>query len=125
MNHAVSTHYFINHRLTTAALDKISDAGIPAVEIFCARQHLDYHNRAQTDELVHWFRDSEMKLHSLHSPMYSDDVSGKSGPQAVVNIADLNKARRIAACDEIKRALEIADKLPFRFLIQHLGAPST
>jgi len=123
MNHAVSTHYFINHRLTTAALDKISDAGIPAVEIFCARQHLDYHNRAQTDELVHWFRDSEMKLHSLHSPMYSDDVSGKSGPQAVVNIADLNKARRIAACDEIKRALEIADKLPFRFLIQHLGAP--
>jgi sugar phosphate isomerase/epimerase len=64
-----------------------------------------------------------MKLHSLHSPMYNDDVNGRSGPQAVVNIADRVKARRIAACDEIKRALEIAERIPFRYLIQHLGAP--
>src|SRR6188472_3597238 len=107
MNHAISTHYFINHRLTTAALDKLRATGISTVEIFCARQHLDYHNRAQIDELAHWFRDTEMKLHSLHSPMYNDDANGRSGPQAIVNIADRVKAKRIAACDEIKRALEI------------------
>jgi sugar phosphate isomerase/epimerase len=123
MNLAVSTHFFINHRLTTAALDKLCDTGISAVELFCARQHLDYHNRAQTDELAHWFRDSELKLHSLHSPMYNDDANGRSGPQAIVNIADLAKPKRIAACDEIKRALEIAESVPFRYLIQHLGAP--
>lgn len=123
MNHAVSTHFFINHRLTTAALDKLSNTGISTVEIFCARQHLDYHNRAQVAELAHWFRDSELKLHSLHSPMYNDDANGRSGPQAIVNIADRVKAKRIAACDEIKRALEIAEELPFRYLVQHLGAP--
>lgn len=123
MNHAVSTHFFINHRLTTASLDKLSDTGISSVEIFCARQHLDYRNRAQTAELAHWFRDSELKLHSLHSPMYNDDANGRTGPQSIVNIADKVKARRIAACDEIKRALEIAEDLPFRYLIQHLGAP--
>lgn len=123
MNHAVSTHFQVNHRLTTAFLDKLSDAGVPAVEIFCARQHLDYRNRAQSDELSHWFRDSDMKLHSLHSPMYSDDSNGRSGPQATLNIADPVKARRIAACDEIKRAVELAEKIPFRYLIQHLGAP--
>jgi sugar phosphate isomerase/epimerase len=123
MNHAISTHYFINHRLTTAALDKLRATGISTVEIFCARQHLDYHNRAQIDELAHWFRDTEMKLHSLHSPMYNDDANGRSGPQAIVNIADRVKAKRIAACDEIKRALEIAEQVPFRYLVQHLGAP--
>lgn len=123
MNHAISTHYFINHRLTTAALDKLRTTGISTVEIFCARQHLDYHNRAQIDELAHWFRDTELKLHSLHSPMYNDDANGRSGPQAIVNIADRVKAKRIAACDEIKRALEIAEQVPFRYLVQHLGAP--
>jgi sugar phosphate isomerase/epimerase len=123
MNHAISTHYFINHRLTTAALDKLRATGISTVEIFCARQHLDYHNHAQIDELAHWFRDTEVKLHSLHSPMYNDDANGRSGPQAIVNIADRVKAKRIAACDEIKRALDIAEQVPFRYLIQHLGAP--
>jgi sugar phosphate isomerase/epimerase len=123
MNHAVSTHFFINHRLTTTALDKIQGAGVGWVEIFCARQHLDYHNREQVTELAHFFRGSELKLHSLHSPMYNDDANGRSGPQAVVNIADRVKAKRIAACDEIKRALEIAEAVPFRYLIQHLGAP--
>jgi sugar phosphate isomerase/epimerase len=123
MNHAVSTHFFISHRLTTASLDKLSDTGISAVEIFCARQHLDYRNKAQSAELGHWFRDSELKLHSLHSPMYNDDVNGRSGPQAIVNIAERVKAKRIAACDEIKNALEIAEQVPFRYLIQHLGAP--
>ncbi len=124
MNHAVSTHFFINHRLTTASLDKLRTAGLASVEIFCARQHLDYRNKAQVDELAHWFRDCEMTLHSLHSPMYNDDANGRTGPQAVVNIADRVKAKRIAACDEIKRALEIAEQLPFRYLVQHLGSPT-
>lgn len=123
MNHAVSTHFLVNHRLTTSALGKLLDSGVPAVEIFCARQHLDYHNKAQIAELTHWFRDSTMKLHSLHSPMFNDDVWGRTGPSSIVNIADLNKSRRVAACDEIKRALEIAEAIPFRYLIQHLGAP--
>ncbi len=64
MYHALSTHLIANHRLTTVWLERIWEAGIPAVEIFCARQHLDYHNRAQISELGHFFRDSELKLHS-------------------------------------------------------------
>ena len=81
MDHVLSTHLFVNHRLTTVWLDKIWQAGVPAVEIFCARQHLDYRDRAQITELGHWFRDSELKLHSLHSPMYSDDIWGRIGPE--------------------------------------------
>jgi sugar phosphate isomerase/epimerase len=121
MNHALSTHLFVNHRLTTAQLGRIQDAGIPAVEIFCARQHLDYRDKAQIAELGHWFRDSAMKLHSLHSPMYNDEIWGKSGPHAVITITEQVKARRLEMVDEIKRALEIAETIPFKYLIQHMG----
>src|SRR6516164_6322641 len=106
MLHALSTYLYVNHRLTTALLDRIWDSGIEAVEIFTARQHLDYHNKAQIAELGHWFRDSEMKLHSLHSPMYNDEIWGRSGPHAVVSITEILKARRLEVVDEIKRALE-------------------
>jgi sugar phosphate isomerase/epimerase len=121
MQRALSTHLFVNHRLTTVWLDRIWDAGIPLVEIFCARQHLDYRDKAQIGELGHWFRDAELKVHSLHSPMYSDDASGRSGPQSVITITETVKAKRIQSVDEIKRALEIAEIVPFRYLIQHLG----
>lgn len=121
MDHVLSTHLFVNHRLTTVWLDRIWKAGIPAVEIFCARQSLDYRNRAQINELAHWFRDSELKVWSMHAPMYTDDAWGRSGPHAVLNITETSKPRRIAMVDEIKRALEIAEKIPYRFLIQHVG----
>ena len=121
MNHVLSTHLFVNHRLTTALLSKIEQAGIPAVEIFCARQHLDYYNKAQIAELGHWFKDSEIKLHSLHAPMYNDEIWGRSGPHAVITITEPVKNHRLKMVDEIKRALEIAEVIPFRYLIQHIG----
>ena len=121
MEHVLSTHIFVNHRLTTFWLEKIWQAGVPAVEIFCARQHLDFRDKAQINELGHWFRDSELKIHSLHSPMYSDDVWGRSGPNSYINITEPLKSKRMTMLDDIKRALDIADTIPFRYLIQHIG----
>jgi sugar phosphate isomerase/epimerase len=121
MNRVLSTHLFVNHRLTVAWLSRIQQAGIPAVEIFCARQHLDYRNKEQIAELGHWFRDSELKLNSLHSPMYTDEIWGRSGPHAVVTLTEPVKGQRLQMVDEIKRALEIAEVIPFRYLIQHIG----
>jgi sugar phosphate isomerase/epimerase len=121
MQRALSTYLLVNHRLSNVLLDRIWEAGIPLVEIFCARQHLDYHNRAQIAELGHWFRESELKLHSLHSPLHTDEYAGRSGPQAVINITEPVKSKRIPMLDEIKRALEIAETIPFPYLIQHIG----
>src|SRR5712692_3889021 len=121
MNRVLSTHLLVNHRLSVAWLTRVQQAGIPAVEIFCARQHLDYRDRAQIAELGHWFGDSELKLHSLHSPMYNDDVWGRSGPNAVLNITEPVKNKRLQVVDEIKRALDIAETIPFRYLVQHVG----
>src|SRR5919199_414047 len=109
MKHVLSTHLFVNHRLNTVWLDRIWDAGVPAVEIFCARQHLDYRDMPQVRELGHWFRDSELKLQSLHAPMYTDEVWGRSGPQSIITITEPEKRKRIESVDEIKRAIEVAE----------------
>jgi sugar phosphate isomerase/epimerase len=121
MDHVLSTHLFVNHRLTSALLGRIQQAGVGAVEIFCARQHLDYRDKAQATELGHWFRDSELKLHALHSPMYSDELWGRSGPHSVVTITETVKQQRMQSVDEIKRAVEVAEVIPFKYLIQHVG----
>ena len=121
MQKALSTHIFVNQRLTVSLLERLQDAGIELVEIFCARQHFDYHDRNQMLEIAAWFRDSQLKLHSIHAPMYRDMVWGRSGPQAVVSITETEKVRRIAACDEIKRALELAEYAPFRYMVTHMG----
>jgi len=121
MDRALSSHVIVNHRLTTSWLGRVERAGISVVEIFCAKQHLDWRNSSQVAELGHWFRDSGLKLHSLHSPMYTDEYWGRSGPDTHINITDHKKADRIKWVDEIKRAIEVAEVVPFRYLIQHLG----
>jgi len=121
MKHVVSTHLFANHRLTTHWLERIWQAGIPAIEIFLARQHLDYRNTSQVADLAAWFRDSPLQVHSMHAPMYTDEVWGRSGPQSVVTLCEPVKSKRIAMVDELKRALEVAESIPYRYLIQHIG----
>jgi sugar phosphate isomerase/epimerase len=121
MTPVLSSHLFVRQRLTTVWLERAWDAGFAQVEIFCARQHIDYRDKPQINELRYWFRDSPLKIHSLHSPMYNDDVWGRSGPHAVLDITETAKATRMNTVDEIKRALEIGDGIPFRYLIQHLG----
>ena len=121
MEHVFSTHVLVNHRLNTVWLDRIRAAGIPKVELFCARQHFDYQDKSQVNELGYWFRDAELRCHSLHSPMYNDDCWGRTGPSSVITITETSKPKRLAAVDEIKKALEVAEKVPFQYLIQHLG----
>jgi len=96
MNHVLSTHMFVQHRLTAVWLDRIWDAGVPAVELFCARQHLDYRDRGQIVELGHWFKDAELTVHSIHSPFFNDTQWGRSGPQSIIAITETTKAKRIA-----------------------------
>lgn len=121
MPRALSTHLFVQRRLTVEILGQIEGAGLPAIEIFCARQHFDYTNAAQVRELAAWFADHALELRSLHSPIYRDTVWGRSGSRAVVNIAELEPARRQEAVDDVLRALEVAERMPFRLLVQHVG----
>jgi sugar phosphate isomerase/epimerase len=121
MQRAISTYIYVKERLHPGLLDSLVRGGAQAIEIFAARQHLDYANRKQhVREIADWFRSTGIPLNSVHAPLYSDYEWGRDGSPPV-NIASNDRAHRIAAMDEIKRALEIAEQIPFRFLIQHIG----
>jgi len=121
---AVSTYLFVKERLHPGILDGLARSGVQAIEIFAARQHLDYANRkAHVKEIADWFRGSGIPLNSVHAPLYADYEWGRAGAPPV-NVASIDRAARVDAMDEIKRALEIAEQIPFRFLVQHLGTPN-
>jgi sugar phosphate isomerase/epimerase len=115
---ALSTYVFVKQRLHPGHLEAAQRSGAQAVEIFCARPHFDYTERSQISEIANWFKSSNLTVNSLHAPMHSDDW-GKTAPP--LNVVDRDKRRRIESLDEIKRALEVAERLPFRFLVQHIG----
>ena len=122
MNFALSTHLFANDRLSSHILDGILNAGFRQIEVFAARQHLDYHDPNHVRDVAEWFHDHDVNLCSLHAPIYNDAEWGRSGGLAI-SVASLERRKRIESMDEIKRALEVAEKLPFRYLILHLGLP--
>jgi sugar phosphate isomerase/epimerase len=116
----LSTHLFLNHRLHPGLLEFAARSGAEAVEIFAARQHFDYTSRADVVELAGWFRSNTLQPFSMHAPLFPDREMGRAGAPAV-NVLHPEKARRIDAMDEIKRALETAELIPFTNLVMHLG----
>lgn len=122
MEFALSTYLFVNERLSGHILDKILAAGISQVEIFAARQHFDYHDPNHIRDIAQWFTDQGLKLHSLHAPLYSDHDWGRSSGMPL-SITYLQRRKRIDSMEEIKRSIEVAERLPFTYLILHLGLP--
>ncbi|MFB3815185.1 MAG: sugar phosphate isomerase/epimerase family protein [Terriglobales bacterium] len=120
MRKAISTFVFVKSRLHSGMLDKLAHAGAEAIELFAARGHVDYTDRQQIRELANWFKHNGVPLNSLHAPMYSDYEWGRTGTPPI-NIVDRDKRRRVESLDEIKRALEVAEQIPFTYLVQHLG----
>ena len=120
MQRAISSYVFIKQRLHSGLLDIMVRGGAEAIEIFAARDHFDYSNRTVVREIASWFQSTGVQLNSIHSPMFSDYEWGRSG-SAPINFVDGDKRRRIESMDEIKRAIEVAEVLPFRFLVQHIG----
>jgi sugar phosphate isomerase/epimerase len=110
----------MHQHLHPGLLELATQSGAQAVELFAARQHFDYTSREHVAELAAFFRSNPLEAWSMHAPLYPDREMGRSGAPAV-NLLHAEKSRRIAAMDEIKRALETAEQIHFRNLIVHLG----
>ena len=120
MLRVLSTHLFLTQRLHPGLLELAARSGAQGVEIFAARQHFDYSSREHVAELASWFRSNPLKPFSMHAPLFPDREMGRAGAPAV-NVLHPEKARRIDAMDEIKRALESAELIPFSNMVMHLG----
>ena len=119
MLRAMSSYVYIRQRVHPGLLDNMVRGGAQAIELFAARGHFNYHDKDHVKELGNWFKSEKVALHSIHSPIYMTNNFQSGGQQ--VNIVDPEKRQRIDAMDEIKRAIEVAESVPFRFLIQHIG----
>lgn len=119
MRKAISTYLFRDSLLGVHLLDQIARAGFDQVEIYCTRLHFDYTDPNHRREIADWFSDQPVELHSLHAPLSRDPQ--ETTHHALVSIAFVEKRRRQESVDEIKRALELAEVIPFRYLVLHLG----
>lgn len=135
MQPGISTHVFFQHRLHPGLLDALAAAGARTggpmtIEVFAARHHFDYTDAPAVRELAAWFRANDVRA-VLHQPIYlseggrdlrsGDAAQWSRHVAANLNLIAAEKSHRIAAMDEVKRALEAAEQVPFAALVIDLG----
>jgi sugar phosphate isomerase/epimerase len=120
MERLLSTYLFISRKLTRELIAQIGDAGFHGVEIFCSRSHFDYTTKAEIQNIAGALADAKLKLASLHAPTSRDLSATREGGQPL-SICEVERVRRIEAMDELKRAIDVAEELPFSRMIFHMG----
>jgi sugar phosphate isomerase/epimerase len=130
MQPGLSTHIFFDQRLHPGHLDTLLSAGARTIEVFAARHHFDYSGTQAVREVAAWFRSNDVRA-VLHQPIYLPD-RGRAGLSSdteqwsrhvapSLDLISRDKGHRIAAMDEVKRALECAEQIPFAAAVLHLG----
>jgi len=111
---------FVSRKLTRDLLGQIADAGFTGVEIFCSRAHFDYTSKTEARDIGGMLASLGLTLTSLHAPT-SRDLSATRESGQPLSICEVERVRRIEAMDELKRAIDIAEDLPFPRMIFHMG----
>ena len=120
MQRLLSTYLFVSRKLTRELLGQIAAAGFSGVEIFCARSHFDYTSKAEAQAMAVILSDLRLDLTSVHAPT-SRDLSATRESGQPLSICEVERVRRIEAMDELKRAIDVAEDLPFPRMIFHMG----
>ena len=120
MERILSTYLFISKKLTPELLALIAGSGFTAVEIFASRGHFDYTDKSEIRLIAQALADRRLQLASLHAPT-SRDLSLNRESSAPLSITEVERVRRIDAMDELKRAIDVAETLPFSRMILHMG----
>jgi len=120
MQRVLSTYRYIRQSLNASLLAEMSRGGIKNIEVWCAHPHFNYAEPQAIRDLASGLEEYGLALHSLHAPTQRDLAPGRESGFPI-SISDPERVRRIDAVDEVKRALEVAERIPFRYLIQHIG----
>ena len=119
--YGVSTHLFHDLKLDREHLVEIAAHGFECVEVFATRTHFDYHDGVAVRALAEWLEDTRLTLNSMHAPICASLVNGEWGE--TFSIATEDEAKRQRALHEAEAALAVANTIPYRFLVLHLGLP--
>ena len=101
----------------------IAGHGFDTVELFATRTHFDYHDEQAIESVAEWLSDTRLELHSLHAPVFDGIRDGRW--VGSFSNASGDETRRQSALAETRAALQVARRIPYRFLVVHLGMPST
>jgi len=118
----VSTHLFHNSPLAQAHLQMVADRGFEALELFATRTHFDYHDATRVAALRDWLRQTGLTLNSVHAPITDSLVNGVWGTS--YSNAATDSVRRQQAVQEARHTLRLADDVPYRYLVVHVGVPA-
>lgn len=116
----LSTYLFVSRKLTPELLGQVAEAGFGGIEVFCTRGHFDYHSREEILELARVLTDHKLVLASLHAPTSRDLGPTREGG-APLSLCEIERVRRVEAMDEFKRAIDVAQDLPFPRIVMHMG----
>lgn len=119
----VSTHLYHDHRLERDHLVEIAAHGFEAIELFATRSHFDYHDGVAVRSLAEWLEDTRLTLNSVHAPVFASFANGEWGEPFSNAVADDDRRRKTLA--EAEAALAVAQTIPFKHLIVHLGVPDS
>src|ERR1700720_330137 len=120
MRRLLSSYLFISRKVTPELLGQIAHAGFEGVELFCSRSHFDYTSRAQIQAMAETLNTQKLTLESLHAPN-SRDLSATREGGTPLSICEVERVRRVEAMDELKRAIDVAEDLPYSRMILHMG----
>lgn len=123
MRFGISTHLYHQERLTAAHLREMAGFGFTAVELFASLGHFDYRSPAAHVELAGWLGDAGLTLHSVHAPIVEYVRGAEWGPP--LSLASADESARARAVAETVAALQLATRVPFGYLVAHLGVPDT
>src|SRR6266481_10119149 len=122
MQRILSTYLFVSKKLTPEFLALVHGAGFQAIELFASRGHFDYTNTQEVRGIGQILADNRLQLASLHAPTSRDFGPNREGGTPL-SITEVERVRRVEAMDELKRAIDIAEDLPFSRMILHMGGP--
>jgi sugar phosphate isomerase/epimerase len=122
MRFGISTHLYHDRRLEREHLEQIAEYGFEAIELFATRSHFDYRDDAAIANLADWLSGIGLSLESVHAPITDRFGAGDQWAATYSNAVG-DSASRQAAVRETEAALQIAQRIPYRTIVVHLGTP--
>ena len=120
MQRILSTYLSVSRKLTPEFLSLVAENGFTAVEVFCSRAHFDYGSKPEIQALAGMLEHHKLQLASLHAPT-SKDASAMRESGIPLSVCEVERVRRVEAMDEFKRAIDVAEDLPFPRMVLHMG----